>query len=124
MTYSYDVTTSVGQVRLLIPDRVTPNQVFENEEIEAYLALKGDDIRCAAAAALETIAADQALVLKVMTLLDVHTDGARVAEALLKRAMMLREQAEADSTTFDWAEMVTTDFAARERIIAQDLRGL
>ena len=120
--FTYDLATQVGRVRLVVPDRTTPGHVFEDEEIEAFLTLEGG-VRAASAMALETIAADQALVLKVMRLLDIQTDGARVAEALLKRAALLREQAEADAVGFDWAEMVTNDFSARERLHKQALRG-
>ena len=115
----------ISLVRMLIPDRVTPGHVFEDAELQAYLTLEGT-VREAAACALETIAADQTMVLKVMKLLDIQTDGARVADALLKRAALLRKQADdaltAAGGSFDWAEMVTTDFAARERIYNEALR--
>jgi len=123
MAFTYDLTTDVGTVRLLVPDRVDAGHIFEDDEITAYLILEGDT-RSAAACALETIAADQALTLKVMKLLDVQTDGARVADALLKRAVLLREQAAANIAggPFDWAEMVVTDFNARERVYNEALR--
>ncbi len=116
MAFSYDLNTNIGRVRLLVPDRVTPDHIFEDEELTALLALEGD-VRSAAAAALEMIASDQAMTLKVMKLLDLQTDGARVSDALLARAKMLRDQAEAEGDAFDWAEMVLTDFNLRERII-------
>lgn len=116
MVFSYDLTNDIGRVRLLVPDRVTPEHVFEDEELTGFLTLEGD-VRSAAAAALETIASDQAMTLKVMRLLDLQTDGAKVSDALLKRAAVLREQADADADSFDWAEMVVTDFALRERIL-------
>jgi len=126
VTSTYDLATDVGRVRLLIPDRDIDAPVFDDCEIGAFLALEGD-VRSAAALALETIAADQALVLKVMRLLDVQTDGRAVAEALLKRAAILRAQAEEAigkaSGYFDWAEMVVTDFGLRERLINEGLRG-
>lgn len=127
MAFTYDLTGDIGKIRLLIPDRVTPGHVFEDDELAGFLALEGD-VRSAAACALETIASDQALTLKVMSLLDVTTDGAKLSDALLKRAARLREQAEAAATaidgSFDWAEQVIDDFAARERIYNQALRGL
>ena len=125
MSFSYVLGTDVGTIRLLIPDRVDAGHIFEDDELEGYMTLEGD-VRSAAACALETIASDQALVLKVMRLLDVQTDGARVSDALLKRAALLREQAEKSAAggSFDWAEYVPNDFAARERIYNQALRGL
>jgi hypothetical protein len=125
MAFTYTLTTSIGQMRLLLPDRVTPGHIFEDDELQAFLTLEGD-IRTATALALETIASDQVLVLKVMSLLDVSTSGDRVSAALIARAKLLREQAElnvaAATGSFDWAEMVTTDFAARERLYNQALR--
>ena len=127
MAFTYVLGTDVGTIRLLIPDRVDSGHIFEDDELTGYMTLEGD-VRSAAACALETIASDQALTLKVMSLLDVTTDGAKLSDALLKRAARLREQAEAALTTaggsFDWAEQVTNDFGARERIYNQALRGL
>ena len=124
MTFTYlPASTDIGKVRLLVPDRVMVSAIFTDEELTEFLSLEGD-VRSAAACALEVIAADQVLILKVMSLLDVSTSGDRVAAALLSRAKLLREQADADAIGFDWAEMVTTDFAARERLYNQALRSL
>ena len=121
--FTYILSNDIGRVRLLIPDRVTPGHVFEDEEITAYLAMEGS-VKGATAQALETIAADQAMVLKVMRLLDLQTDGARVAEALLKRAQLLRAQDESETESWDWAEMALNDFSVRERLVNQAARGL
>ena len=123
MTFTYVLSTDIGKIRLLIPDRVTASAIFTDEELQEFLTLE-DDVKSAAACALETIAADQVLVLKVMTLLDVSTSGDRVANALLARAKLLREQADVETDAFDWAEMVVTDFNAAERMYAQALRSL
>lgn len=127
MAFTFDLTTDVGRVRLLIPDRVAGDILFEDEELEAFLALESGNVRRAAALALETVAADQALTLKVIKTLDLTTDGAKVAEALLKRAEKLREQAAAsedaeEGAAFDIAEMTPTVFAFRERVWKQGLR--
>lgn len=125
MPVSYDLSTDVGRVRLLIPDRDTANAVFQDDEIAAFLALEGN-VRRAAALALETIASDEALTQKVIRLLDLSTDGASLARALLQRAAALRQQADdadaRDGALFDWAEMVVDDFSARERLTAEVLR--
>ena len=77
-------------------------------------------VKRAAALALETIATNEALVLKVLTRVDVQTDGAKLAEALLKRSGLLRAQADAvdaaadDFDGFEVVEMVTNDFGARQ----------
>lgn len=124
MTFTYDPTNSIGQVRLLIPDRVTPGQLFEDADITAFLAMELNVVKRAAALALETAASDNAMVLKVIKLLDLTTDGAKVSDALLKRAAVLREQSGYEEDTgFDIAEQVVDNFSERERIMKQWMRG-
>lgn len=127
MAFTFDVSTAVGRVRLLIPDRTADDPLFTDTELTALLDLEGDDVRGAAALALETIAADQVLTLKVIKSLDLQTDGAKVSDALLKRAELLRAQAadaEAaeDSGAFDIAEWAPTVFAYRERLTKEAQR--
>lgn len=124
MAYTYDLTTNIGKVRMLIPDRTATRYVFEDDEIEAFLAMEDDVVKRGAALALETIASDQALTLKVMRLMDLQTDGASVARALMARATALREQSAAEEADggFDVAEMVVDQFSFRQRIYNEALR--
>ena len=127
MTFSYDPTTEVGKVRMLIPDRVEENAVFSDEEIAAYLEMNEANVRRAAAEALETIASDEAMTLKVISTLDLTTNGASTSAAILERAKILRQQAaEADAGEeggmFDYAEMIPNAFTRRERVLNQALR--
>lgn len=80
----------------------------------------------ATAQAIDTIAVDQLLVLKVIRLLDVSTDGAAMARALRDRAKSLRDQddAAAGADSFDIAEWAVTPFAAREILVNEWLREL
>ena len=89
------------KVRLLITDTDREHEIFTNIEIDAFLDMEEDDIRGAAALALETIATNEALTLKVIKLLDLQTDGAKLAETLMKRAEKLREQSDAADEEFD-----------------------
>lgn len=127
MAFSYDVTTDIGKMRAMIPDNNAAAYVFEDEELTAFLAVEGDSLKRAAALGLETIASNEALVLKVVKLLDIQTDGAKVSDALLKRATLLRGQAAdedaAQGGAFDIAEWVVDDFTWRERVTKQALRG-
>lgn len=125
MAFTYVLATDVGKIRLLIPDRVTPGHIFEDDEITAFFTIEGNDILLGAALALETIASDTAMVLKVIRLLDLTTDGAKVSDALLKRAALLRAQAAAAMVTgaFDWAEMVLNDFSYRDFMLKDALRN-
>lgn len=121
MAFTYDLSTDVGRVRLLVPDTDWENAVFSDEELTAFLALESSSPRRAAALALETMAANETLTLKAIKLLDVQTDGAKVLDALLKRAALLRQQAAADDADagyagFEIAEMVVDDFSWREQV--------
>ena len=78
MAFTYDPSTSRGRVRLMIPDRRPDEAIFSDVEIDTFLNIEGDSIKRAAALALETIAADEALVQKVMTRLDLSTNGAAI----------------------------------------------
>lgn len=94
VTFPIDLSTDVGKVRTLIPDKNPVWFAFQDEEIEVFLDLESDSIKEATALALETIASDIAMVDKVIETLDLKTDGAKTAESLLKRAALLREQAD------------------------------
>jgi hypothetical protein len=126
MAFTYDPTTERGQVRLLIPDRSEASFFFSDEEVDTFLAMEAG-VRRATAMALETMASDQAMVLKVMRVLDLSTDGRAVSQALLERAGKLRSQAaeaEAaeDGGAFDIAEWGVTPFAEREIVWNDALR--
>lgn len=114
-----DYTTPAGQVRLLIPDTDETVFVFGDPEIDGFLALELGNVFRAAALAVETIATNEALVLKVIDTLDVKTDGAKLSDALLKRAAQLRARAdetpeEDDDGDFAVAEFADPVFGARQ----------
>lgn len=128
MSFSYDVSTDVGKVRMLIPDRDYDNKFFDNEELTAMLLMEGSNAKAAAALALETMASDQAMVLKVIRVLDLTTDGQKTSQALLERAALLRAQAALDDEAeeggaFDVAEVVYDNFSYRNRLVNEVLRG-
>lgn len=92
-----DYTTDAGRVRLLIPDTdEDTGLLFTDEQITAFLALEGSVVKRAAAAALEVVASNEAMVSKVIRTQDLTTDGAKVSDALMKRAAELRRQANED----------------------------
>jgi hypothetical protein len=127
MTFTYQPTTEIGKVRMLIPDRVEENAVFSDEELQAYLNMNDSNMRRAAAEALETIASDEAMTLKVITTLDISTNGASTSDAILRRAALLRQQAEdadagEEGGMFDYAEMAPNAFTRRERVWKQAQR--
>lgn len=127
MTFTYDVTTDIGKMRMLIPDRVDADAVFTDEEIAAYLSMNDSNIRRAAADALETIASDEAMTLKVVSTLDLSTNGASTSDAILARAKLLRQQADdadagEEGGSLDYAEMDLNAFTRRERVWKQAQR--
>ncbi len=127
MAFTYVLSESRGQVRLLITDVSAASPIFDDAEIDAFLALKGGSVKRAAALALDTIASNESLVYKRMQVLDLKTDGPAVAADLRKHATQLRLEADQDDTeaadgSFDFAEMVVSPFAARERVWNQGVR--
>jgi len=129
MAFTYDPTNDVGKVRMLIPDRVEDSAIFQDAEIEAYLDMNDSNVRRAAAEALETIASDEVMTLKVMSTLDLTTNGASVSSALLERAKLLRSKADDDDAGeegggFDYAEMDVNAFTHRERVYKQGQRDI
>lgn len=131
MTFTYDVSTDVGKVRLLISDTNSATQFFTDEELSTLLGLPNvsGNVLIAAAQALDVIASNEALVMKMVRILDLSTNGPAVADALRKHATQLRQDAKdaeaaEDGGAFDYAEMVVDAFTERERIWKESLRSL
>ena len=100
-------------------------QLFQDDEIDAFLSMNDSVVQLAAAAALDAMAASQVMVLKVIQIMDLKTDGAATARELRMQAKGLRETYSEFTTegALDWAEYAETDFARRERILKQSLLG-
>jgi hypothetical protein len=129
MAFTYDITTSIGKVRLLAIDSDSTYAVFEDDEIDAFLSMEGNNVKRAAAQALDTIASNDAFRVKKVKLLDVTADGVSVAEVLHKRSAMLRAQADKEEASeeggsFDIAEWVVDDFSYRQQLINNSMRNL
>lgn len=88
-----DYTSARGQVRLLVCDVDEGRLVFTDAQIDAFLALEGQNVKRAAAQAIDTNADNEALASKVLRTQDLSTDGAKVADAMRKHATALRDQA-------------------------------
>ena len=80
-----------------------------------------------AALAAEGIASSELMIQKVITILDLKTDGAKVAAEWRMKAKQWRELYESSlgeaEEAFDWAEIAYDPFSARERGAAQALRA-
>lgn len=113
----------VGRVRKFIPDLVQledpknpeadPQYYFSDLEIEGFIQeyISGTNdptrsqVKRAAADAIDSLANNEALILKKIKTEDLETDGAAVANSLRAGARQLRQQADeedaADSAFFD-----------------------
>lgn len=109
---SYDITTDVGKMRLLISDvgGADGNSfLFVDEEISMFLVLRDEDIRLAAAEALRVIANNEVQVAKRIKFLELETNGPAVSAELIKLADKLEQVVEDDSDV-EFASMAVTDF--------------
>jgi hypothetical protein len=102
-----DYDTDVGKVRVLLGDTEAENvesgigeyMYFSDAEINAFLDMYGDNVKLAAARAIEVIAASQALLLKSWSSDDLTVNGDKIAESLRKIAAQLREEAIAEESS-------------------------
>ena len=110
MSFTYDVTTPRGQVRLLLSDVDAATAVFQDAEIDAFLALEGDSVKLAAAQAIDANATNEALASKVIKDHQLSTDGAKVADAMRKHAQALRDQVAGydDAGVFEIVDFTTS----------------
>ena len=124
MTATYDLTTDIGTIRNLIRDTDTAAAFFTDEELQSFLTLNSNNVRRAAAEALDSWANDEAMVQKAIKLLDISTNGPAVAKVLQAHAAQLRQLAddEDDDPGFDIAEMALGTFSWREQIINEAIR--
>lgn len=88
---------SVRLVRLLTGDKAAGEYIFTDDEMESFLELSKGNVYYAAADALDAIASNTAYTLKVLTILDVTTNGQATAEAIRASAAAFRAKADADA---------------------------
>lgn len=116
MAFTYEHSDSDrDRVRLLISDVDSANPIFQDAEIEQFLALAVENVFAAASLALRTMAGNEAMVLKRITLLDLTTDGPATAAALRALADDYDRQARSRGR-FAVAEMIMTPSQRRERL--------
>jgi hypothetical protein len=126
MPDTYDLSTDIGKVRLLIPDRNYLDPVFTDAEIDQFLSIEGANVKLAAALALEVAAADDAKTFKIMKTGQDSVDGVRGAELLMRRAKQFRESEieviEEYGTHIAIIEQGVGIFGARQRLWNDILR--
>jgi len=95
--FKFDPTTNIGKVRILIGDRNPDEWIFSDDEIQAFIDLNSDNLYFAAADALETMAANDAMIQKRIRLNDLSDDRVSISRELRLLAAQKREQAEKSS---------------------------
>lgn len=116
--YPPDYATTVGQIRLLIPDvdqladpsdsSATPEYIFDDHQIQAFATLYSNNVKRAAAQAKLVLATSEALINKVIRTDDLQTDGAKLGAELRAQAVELNKQADQDdfSDSYDAFEII------------------
>ena len=104
--YPPDYATSVGQVRLLIPDTEElqdpadtephAHYLFSDGQIQAFVALYSGNVKRAAAQAKLVLATSESLINKVIRTADYTTDGAKLGAELRAQAKQLQDEADKD----------------------------
>lgn len=128
MSFTYDLDTNIGLIRLIINDKYSADPIFADEELTAFFVIESSVVKRGAAAALEAIARDEVLVQKVVKTLQLSTDGAKVSAELRAHAALLRAQAASEAETdddtapFEIAEWINSTFAGDELYIKTALR--
>jgi len=102
MTVTYDITTSVGQVRLLIGDKTIADPVFTDEELQYFITFEGS-VNLGAAAALEAWAAQYGANADNEKIGD-YAYAQSIVTKMLALAANLRATA-ADVPAMAWAEI-------------------
>lgn len=146
MSFTYNFTSQplLSQVRMLIPDTVEANHLFEDEEVNQAIYLESSQglyysgqavpggnpvqspaqvysVRRAAALLVDSIAGNWAKLAIIEQMLDVKLNGERASAALREHAKSLRDT-EAMSGAFAIAEWVLDPNTAQERVYKQMLR--
>ncbi len=115
MTTTYDVTTDIGKLRLMIGDNdIVPvtDAHFTDEELQVYLTLAGSDLFLAAAYSLKAWAASIAGVADSERIGDYSYSNKTVANKLAVAENYLKMSAQSPAS--DWAEMDLVDYGEAE----------
>lgn len=140
MSFTYIPGTPVFYVRLLIPDTNSDNPIFSDEEINGFMQINSmtwqssmfssytqgtvqlpqtpSNFLRAAALALNALAGNSSRLAAVTKLLDVNLNPALAAKALQDTAQRYLDMDD-NSGAFAIYEQVTTDWAFRDRWLAQ-----
>jgi hypothetical protein len=115
-----DYNTTIGQVRLLIPDveqlanladpAAAVAYIFNDSQIQAFLTLYSNNVKRAAAQAKLVLATSEALINKVIRTADYTTDGAKLGAELRAQAADLKAEADKDEAEDSYEEIAIVSF--------------
>ena len=133
MSFTYDPSTPIGMVRLLVADTDATQYIWSDEEINGATQIvtmmfaiwipvnQGTSQTFGspspyrvAATLLDSLAANRAKLMNVLKVLDVQLDTTAVATELRAQAAAYRE-VDDESAGFAIIELVQNQFSARER---------
>ena len=107
--FPVDPATKVGQVRILIGDTIQDHgneYIYSDEIVGGYLTINADNVKYAAADALDTLATNDAYVSKKLRTESLQTDGASVANAIRLHATALRARARQETDDLASADAI------------------
>lgn len=105
MTSTYDLTTLIGKVRLLIQDTDTDDPVYTDEELQTFLTLESNNIYGAASQCLLAIGNSKARLAKWS--LEGYMDSeAAATQQLRTQAAQYREMANQNAKPSDSFDVV------------------
>lgn len=105
MTFTYDLTTLIGKVRLIVGDTTAPS-VFTDEELQVFLTICSSSINLASAMALEAWAAKYTANADNERIGD-YSYSQNITKKMMDLAAKLKENEEG-IPVLDWAEMNLT----------------
>lgn len=132
-SFTYNMATDVGHVRLLIDDRDMSNAttaipleqrsvIFTDEEIQFFVDHSDGDVFLAAAIGLRTIAANKSLYVLKRTIGRTDVDYGNLRRDLIAQAEAFEKQAR-EFPADGYAETVWNDFTLRQVLTNQVLRA-
>lgn len=135
MSFTYDPTTPLGKVRLLIPDTDSANVIFSDQEITAFFEIQQMQFQSSmffsppggrnlpsspvsllrvAALAIGVIASNQAKLSQITQILDVHLAPDKAAQQLREQAREYRT-IDDEAGAFAIIEQCATGWAFSDR---------
>ena len=122
MSFTYNLSTAVGQVRLLIGDTDSTTAIFSDEELTALLSMQSGDLFMTAALALRRIAANKALLAKAVSAGNYSEDTRDMPKILMQLAKDL-EAAAVNIPADAQVEIIVNDFNYNNILRNRALRG-